>query len=686
MTWEHPSIFVLVPLAIAVVWWVFRLGNGDETLFTLQNIKRLWADRQGLKDAPAARRRRARGLFLGLGVLGTLLALARPQWGSVPETTYDQAREVLIALDLSRSMLADDVSPTRLARAKLLVESLLDRLRGERVGLVVFAGTSFLQSPMSADYEVLRDFLAELQPEYMPQGGTDYHTMLTTAVKAFGQEGDGDRFLVVLSDGEAHDDQWKEMIPALRERGIRVIGLGVGTPDGALLPDVDGGLMKDDKGAAVLSKLEPKTLQELAEATGGTYRDAATWVDIAQLVQVTVDQGQKGRYVEEKNTHLQDRYQWFLAPAVVVLLLSYWIDFPLFPVARRLSFKRAARAGNPIVNAAAAALLLVIGVGSAKGAPSPAPAAQVNPLESVVAELAAKPDLGAGDYAALAKTTIDVASQPDKISGPSRLGVIEDALAGVDAGERLDARAADWPALRQKLEELKQVKQDPPDHQQQQQKQEKQKQDQSKGGQQSQPQQSQDGQGESKQQQGGVGNSEQQNAENQPQGGGGEQQQNPQQQQQQQGNSSAAPDQGRGKGEAESRSQQDRARDADGKDEEQVTAGATQQPQHDDKPGEQKAPKALKSADAGFGDQQRPPDNLLGKEGEKEKEGEKQPATRMVGGGRAQDPAASSKDLALVDALDRMNRIKDGDAPAVLFDRMNQAEGQRPPEKNGKNW
>src|SRR5262249_40076271 len=151
---------------------------------TFKNIKRLWADRHGLVDSPAASRRRFRGALLALGAAGALLALARPQWGSIEETSYDQAREVLIALDLSRSMLAEDVAPARLARAKLLIESLLDQLHGERVGLAVFAGTSFLQSPMSADYEVLRDFLAELEPSYLPQGGTDYHNMLGTALKA----------------------------------------------------------------------------------------------------------------------------------------------------------------------------------------------------------------------------------------------------------------------------------------------------------------------------------------------------------------------------------------------------------------------------------------------------------------------------------------------------------------------
>src|SRR5690606_28077783 len=107
---------------------------------------------------------------LWLGCILAIGAFARPQWGRVDEPVFEQAREILIAVDLSRSMLAPDVTPTRLDRAKLLITSLLERLAGERVGLVVFSGTAFLQSPLSADYEILREFLPSLTPDYLPQG------------------------------------------------------------------------------------------------------------------------------------------------------------------------------------------------------------------------------------------------------------------------------------------------------------------------------------------------------------------------------------------------------------------------------------------------------------------------------------------------------------------------------------
>src|SRR5262249_7860394 len=152
------------------------------------NIRRRWADRHGISDRPDAVRRRWRGLILVVRAVAPLCALSRPQWGEIPAHTYARSPEAALARDLSRSMLADDVSPTPLPRAKLLIDALLDQLKGERVGLVVFSGTAFVQSPLSADYEVLRDFLAELDPSFLPEGGTDYAAMLRTAVQAFGEQ------------------------------------------------------------------------------------------------------------------------------------------------------------------------------------------------------------------------------------------------------------------------------------------------------------------------------------------------------------------------------------------------------------------------------------------------------------------------------------------------------------------
>ncbi|MDR0901703.1 MAG: VWA domain-containing protein [Opitutaceae bacterium] len=285
---------------------------------------------------------------LWLGVALAVVALARPQWGRVSEPVFDQSREIIIALDLSRSMLADDIRPSRLERARLLVGSLLGNLKGERVGLIVFAGTAFLQSPLSADYEILREFLPGLNPAYLPQGGTDYEALLRAAAGAFGEQpGGADRYLIILSDGEANDDAWKPLVEGLARKNIRVIGLGVGTDAGAMIPDGAGGFVKDGRGAVVLSRLESGTLRDLADATTGVYADASSWVDLAQIIEATVATGRKGSFREENRVRMTERYQWFLAAALLLLAWSLWREFPVRPRPRAMRLSAPPPAGAP---------------------------------------------------------------------------------------------------------------------------------------------------------------------------------------------------------------------------------------------------------------------------------------------------------------------------------------------------
>ena len=334
--WENAWVLTLIPLAPVLAWAIFRGKLGASGSTTLPKILRRWAGTRSVTDRPTSKRK-TRGLWLGLGSALVLASLARPQWGILEETVFDQSREVLIALDLSASMLADDVKPTRLARAKLLIGNLLDELQGERVGLAVFAGTSFLQVPLSSDYEVLRDILPGLDPSYLPQAGTDYAGMLHVANEAFGQSTAADRFLIVLSDGEAHDAGWKTALAELKSKQVKIITLGIGTAGGALLTDPQGGVLKDERGAAVLSRLEPSTLQELAQETGGSYREASNWVDLAGLIKETVDQGKTGDFSKSREARQAERYQWFLGPGLLFLLISFAFEIPSLPTRRRVA-------------------------------------------------------------------------------------------------------------------------------------------------------------------------------------------------------------------------------------------------------------------------------------------------------------------------------------------------------------
>ena len=367
---------------------------------------------------------------------------------------FDQSREIIIALDLSRSMQAPDVKPTRLERSKLLIQSLLDRLRGERVGAsIIFSGTAFLQSPVSADYEILREFLPALGPDFLPEGGTNYTQLIDTALDAFGETSAADRYLIILSDGEATDDGWKGRVSALAKRGIHVIGLGVGTTAGAMIPDGEGGFMKDDNGAVVLSRLESATLRQLAGATRGVYRDASDWVDLSKVLQESVDAGRKGRFVEHDNVRLVERFQWALAPAFLCLLASFWLEFPVRPKSREVRLSVPAAKAKASLAGAAAALWLCAASGRAAEEPSH-PADPAASLSKVVGRLADQDVRSALDWAELGNDTVawgqHLRSESQKV--PER--PVRDALQAVDLGSGADLKAADWPHMRSELEAL----------------------------------------------------------------------------------------------------------------------------------------------------------------------------------------------------------------------------------------
>lgn len=506
-------LWLLLPLLLMFSFDLARRVGGGATRWP--KIARAWAGAfdvsLGSRHSTAETRPR---IWLWFGLAFCVIALARPQWGVIEEKVFDQSREVLIAVDLSRSMLAEDVKPSRLERSKLLITSLLDSLKGERVGLVLFAGTAFLQSPLSADYEILREFLPALGPAYLPEGGSNYKSMLETSIQAFGTS-TADRYLIILSDGESTEEGWKELGDALKTKGIRVIGLGIGTAQGSFIPDGSGAFAKDVRGAVVLSRLESGTLQHLAQTTGGAYADASSWVDLPGLLRTTVEAGRKGEFSEKNTARLIERFQWFLAPGLLLLLLSFWTEFPVRPRERALPLgagkARNAERGtqNPKLRSSAtvAALAAFLWLSAfsiphsaqAQAAPS-TDDTLAKPLTATVARLADKDDIAAKDFAELAQATITFGQRLKTGQQPAPEGVVRDGLAAVDRGEKLDAKAADWPRLREELEALLEKPEPPKQDQQQQQDQNQDQQQQKNDQQQKQDQQNKDQQQQDQQQ------------------------------------------------------------------------------------------------------------------------------------------------------------------------------------------
>jgi Ca-activated chloride channel homolog len=643
MTFHWP--FLLWLLALPALWLAFDLArlrrHKSTTAASPSKIIQAEATRSSLVIGHWSFQRglaKPRRRFC-LGLAAAIIALARPQWGRLEEPVFDQSREILLALDLSRSMTAPDVKPTRLDRAKLLITSLLERLEGERVGLVVFAGTSFLQSPLSADYEILRDFLPALDPTFLPQGGSNYRALLDTSLEAFGATSSADRYLIILSDGEATDDNWKSLIDDLKKKSIRVIGLGIGTAEGAMIPDGSGGFVKDERGAVVLSKLESSTLQQLAETTAGTYSDASSWVDLAQLINTTVEAGRKGAFVERNRVRLAERFQWALAPALLFLAWSYWREFPVRPRSRDIPLKTqntppplpASVGGATPPSRVTVTNLLIIALSLSSlaighrsfaaelSAPASDPAATIAaPLTTLVGNFSAREKLAARDYAEIAHTTITYGERLQSAKHPVPEGPIRDALTAVSRGETLDAKAANWPDLRAKLEKFLEKPEQPP--QQDQQKKQDEKQDQKE-------------------------KQDQQNSQNQ---------------------SEKNTDQSE-KSESE--------KSADNSP--QKNEPASQKPQ-DSKPGEEKKEPSSDSQSA-FGDMQKdkPPEQKEAPAPQPSEENQKI-------GGAPENKNMAPADPELSVPLQKLDQVRNNDSPGRLFQLMQDPKAK--PEKTGKDW
>jgi Ca-activated chloride channel family protein len=446
MTWGAQEwLWLLIFPVLAQLVMVFRRKDKDvEKIWP--HIKRMQASKSVLKPIRVMQTR-VRYIFLWAGISLLIVSIARPKWGDLEEPVFDQAREVLIALDLSRSMLAEDVKPSRLTKAKLMIQDLLNGLKDERVGLLLFSGTSFLQSPLSADYQILEDFLPDLTPDYLPTGSTNFANMLREAERSFSpvDESSSDRFLIILSDGESDSKEWKTIAQKFAKNKIHILALGIGTAEGSFIPDGKGGFLKDRNGAVVQSKLNRNTLSQLAEMTNGVYQDVSGWADLQKLLAETVETSQAGEFVETKTVRQSERFQLFLAPAILFILFSICRDYPSLPKPRKMATIQSLLflifVCNFLINVPLSAQLP--GTETEKSLPA------------FIFELTEKDQLSALDYAEISNANIDYAQKELVQQSLPPEGILKDTQRAIDEGEQKFPNAPYWEELKQKLAALK---------------------------------------------------------------------------------------------------------------------------------------------------------------------------------------------------------------------------------------
>lgn len=209
-------------------------------------------------------------VLFSIGFFFFVIGLARPQIGAKLKEHQTKGAEIMIVLDVSNSMLAEDYSPNRLERAKLAISRLVDKLREDRIGLIVFAGNAFVQLPITTDYVSAKMFLNSISTESVPVQGTAIGDAINTAMRSFSAQSEKSRAIIVITDGENHEDDPVAAAAQAAELGVRVFAVGVGSPEGKPIP-MDGELLKDKDGEIVVTRLDEKVLQEMAQAGNGVY-------------------------------------------------------------------------------------------------------------------------------------------------------------------------------------------------------------------------------------------------------------------------------------------------------------------------------------------------------------------------------------------------------------------------------
>lgn len=329
MIWEnalHLWWLLAIPVGIVMLWWKSaHIRNLQRKYFSEELFHSL---REGFW--PLGERLKNISMFAGIFFL--IVALAGPKIGTEVREIKRQGIDMLVALDLSASMNAEDVRPSRLEKAKFEINRLIERLRGDRVGLIVFTGESYLQSPMTMDYSALRLFLDIADTEQMPSSATAFKPALETALEAFQsleENGtDASKVLMIISDGEDHGQSYEEALRSLTSENILVYTVGVGTADGTTIPLYEEGTgdligyKRDNQGQVVTTKLQSQVLRNIAREGNGEYYSIERGNDGIDAFLARMDELEKGEFASQEYADYKNQYQWMGALSLLLLFTS----------------------------------------------------------------------------------------------------------------------------------------------------------------------------------------------------------------------------------------------------------------------------------------------------------------------------------------------------------------------------
>lgn len=267
-----------------------------------------------------------------LGVLAIafiVIALVNPKVGTKLETVKREGIDIVFAVDVSKSMLAEDIAPNRLEKSKQLVMQLINQLGADRIGIVAYAGSAYPVLPITTDYSVAKMFLQSMNTDMVSSQGTAINEAIELAAGYFNQDEQNSRLLVLVSDGEDHSDGAKDAAESAAENRMKIFTIGVGTTKGAPIPIKYNGIvksfLKDNNDEVVITKMNEEELKNIASATNGVYINGSSTKQVVDEFKKELDEIEKKEYETQKVADYKDQFQWFLALAFLVLFLDIFV-------------------------------------------------------------------------------------------------------------------------------------------------------------------------------------------------------------------------------------------------------------------------------------------------------------------------------------------------------------------------
>lgn len=271
-------------------------------------------------------------VILSVAVASMVIALANIKMGTKMETVKREGVDIVFAMDVSKSMLAEDVRPSRMEKAQKIVSEIINKLTGDRVGIVAYAADAYPQLPLTSDYSVAKMFLSNLNTNMLSSQGTAIDQAIRVGEGYFEQNSRTAKIMFIVSDGEDHEmgSDSSEVITKAQEKGIKIFTIGVGTTTGAPIPVEEAGakiLKRDQSGEVVITKLNKDLLQSIAQQTNGQYTDGENVTQVVQKVEKWLEKIEKNEYEAQTISDYKSQFQWFVALAIALLLIDIFVSY-----------------------------------------------------------------------------------------------------------------------------------------------------------------------------------------------------------------------------------------------------------------------------------------------------------------------------------------------------------------------